>query len=636
MCKQRKPGRFPKKGFGRPSPGRGLPLSVVLAEADEEVLVRHLTLFDLVVIGVAGTLGTGIFAVVGLIGHDYAGPAGIISWMLAGIGCVFSGLSYAELSSIIPSQGGAYAYAFVALGELPAAITAWCLTLEFGISSASVARMWADKVLEWVMMGSDSGMRRFAVAVLDPFPALGISPVAAGLQALCVFVLLKGVSVGKNITTVLTALKVAVCMFIIVAGLALFEGNNLVPFAPMGVAGIGGGTAVAFYGYIGFDEVCSLAGEAINPRKNVPLSMGYTLAIVGVAYALSALALAGMVASDTPAGASFVLAFSARGWEWASKIVAIGELVSLPVVVIAVFMVQPRLLSALAKDGLLPKSMSAMDEQGVLRTSTLISGAALVLTAGGAPFAILADFISAGVQICFAITNSCAIIVRRSNLDPTRPEPCRPLVLLFNGLCLLAALMAKLSMSVAGAAGGAVAVTMATWASAVAAGLAWLAAGVVMLAVSAWCPEPSRPLGGPQAFRGPFCPWVSAVGVGMNWFLITQFSWGSLLCTFLAVVGVCVWYFVYGCLAWQNSGASLEKKYDAVRNATRQKLDEELAKTKMKQGQDPDDFLYIKETVGDCLLDMGEHMYISKCYGDPLKRFFGENSRKDHNVFNIE
>lgn len=117
--------------------------------------------------------------------------------------------------------------------------------------------------------------------------------------------------------------------------------------------------------------------------------------------------------------------------------------------------------------------------------------------------------------LCSTLLNHCALshprhpahkharpparpFIVRSNLDPTRPEPCRPLVLLFNGLCLLAALMAKLSMSVAGAAGGAVAVTLATWASAVAAGLAWLAAGVVMLAVSAWCPEPSRPLGGPQ------------------------------------------------------------------------------------------------------------------------------------------
>ncbi|CAN0523263.1 unnamed protein product, partial [Ectocarpus sp. 12 AP-2014] len=125
----------------------GRPLSVVLMEASNDPLVRHLTLFDLIVIGVAGTVGSGIFAIVGLIGSTYAGPAAVVSWVLAGIGCVFSGLSYAELSSIIPSEGGTYAYAFVALGELPAIITAWCLTLEFGISGAAVARAWADKIV---------------------------------------------------------------------------------------------------------------------------------------------------------------------------------------------------------------------------------------------------------------------------------------------------------------------------------------------------------------------------------------------------------------------------------------------------------------------------------------------------------
>ncbi|CAM9380108.1 unnamed protein product, partial [Laminaria digitata] len=477
-----------------------------------------------------------------------AGPASVVSWVLAGIGCIFSGLSYAELSSAIPSQGGAYAYAFVALGELPAAITAWFLTLEFGVSSASVARVWADKVLEWVLMGSDSGMRRFLVVVLDPFPGLSISPVAAGLQALCVLVLLRGVKVGKRITTVLTALKLAVCAFIIIAGLALFKGDNLVPFAPMGASGIARGSAAAFFGYLGYDEVCALAGEAINPRKNVPLAIAYILATVSVSYVLSALALAGMVAASAPAGASFVLAFAARGWGWASKVVAIGEIVSLPVVVLAALMVQPRLLSVLASDGLLPKYLSATDEQGVLRTATLISGVATVVVAGVVPFAELADFISAGVLMAFAVTNSCAIIVRRSNLDPARPGPCRPLVLLFNGLCLLAGLMLKLAMGSAGAAGGAVsAATVVMSASAATSALCLLAAGVAMLAVSKWCPEQPHPLGGPQqAFRGPFSPWVPALGIVVNWFLFAQLSWTGLLCTLWAIAGVCVLYFVYG------------------------------------------------------------------------------------------
>eukprot|EP00903_Cladosiphon_okamuranus_P014727 g13647.t1 len=539
------------------------PLAVVLTEASEDTLIRHLSLLDLVVIGVAGTVGSGIFAIVGLIGSAYAGPAGIVSWLLAGIGCVFSGLSYAELSSIVPSEGGTYAYAFVALGELPAMITAWCLTLEFGISGAAVARIWADKVSEWVALGDDDGggateMRRFWMFALDPFPRVfgGISPLAGLLLAVCVLVLLRGVEMGKRVTTVMTAIKMAVCAFIIVGGLMLFQPGNMVPFAPMGVSGVVRGSAAAFFGYLGYDEVCALAGESINPRRDVPLAIAYTLLIVSVTYVLSALALAGMVPLDGSAdGSSFVLAFAARGWGWACQVVAVGELVSLPVVVLASFLVQPRLLFVLASDGLLPKSLSSTDGQGVLRRATIVSGAAMVVIAVVVPFAALDDLISAGVLLCFAVTNSCAIVIRRSNLDPIAPGPCRPLVLLFNALCLAGGLLVRVActaadqvhMSQAGGGGGSTAAAAAeATAAAAAAGLVFLAAGLVMLALSVCCPELPNPLGGPEAFRGPFSPWVPAVGTAISWVLLTQLDWASLRWTLWAAGAVSLWYFTYG------------------------------------------------------------------------------------------
>eukprot|EP00752_Nemacystus_decipiens_P010846 g9644.t1 len=537
------------------------PLAVVLMEATDDTLVRHLTLMDLIVIGVAGTVGSGIFAIVGLIGSSYAGPAGIVSWLLAGIGCVFSGLSYAELSSIIPSEGGTYAYAFVALGELPAIITAWCLTLEFGISGAAVARVWADKVLEWVALGDDDGagsqMRSFWMFVLDPLPRIfgGISPLAGLLQAACVLVLLRGLEMGKRVTTVMTAIKMAVVAFIIVGGLMLFQPGNMVPFAPRGVSGVIRGSSAAFFGYLGYDEVCALAGESINPRRDVPLAIAYTLLIVAITYVLSALALSGMVPFDgSPDGSSFVLAFAARGWGWACQVVAVGELVSLPVVVLASFLVQPRLLFVLASDGLLPKSLSSMDGQGVLRRATIVSGATMVVLAAVVPFAAMDDLISAGVLLCFAITNSCAIVIRRSNLDPIAPGPCRPLVLLFNALCLAGGLLVRVActaadqvqLSKAGGGGASTAAQAAEATAAAAAALAFLAAGLVVLTLSMCCPELPNPLGGPEAFRGPFSPWVPAMGAAISWVLLTQLSWASLRWTLWAVGAVSLWYFTYG------------------------------------------------------------------------------------------
>ncbi|CAM9474792.1 unnamed protein product [Ascophyllum nodosum] len=516
------------------------PLSVMLLETSEDTLIRHLTLFDLVIIGVAGTIGTGVFAIVGLIGSSYAGPAGVVSWLLAGVGCVFSGLSYAELSSIIPSEGGTYAYAFVALGELPAAIAAWCLTLEFGVSGAAVARVWADNILEWVLLGGETRWRALGVALLDPIPSLGVSPLAAILQAVWVAVLLRGVAIGKRLTTVLTVIKMAVCAFIIIAGFVLFRPENMVPFAPMGMPGIVRGSSAAFFGYLGYDEVCTMAGESLNPRRDVPLSIAYTLGIVSFTYIVSALVLSGMVPKDSPGDASFVMAFAERGWIWASQIVAIGEVVSLPVVVLASFLAQPRLLFVLANDGLLPKSLSAMDERGVLRKATLVSGVAMAVVAGVAPFDALDGFISAGVLLSFAITNSCAIVVRRSNLDHAMPGYCRPLVLVINGLSFAAGLLVR-GMSDTPVEDKATRATVGAAAS-----LVFLAVAVVTLAVVAYCPELPNPHGGPQAFRSPLSPWVQTVGIAVSWVLVAQLSVSSLLWTLFGVAMVALWYFTYG------------------------------------------------------------------------------------------
>ncbi|CAM9796350.1 unnamed protein product, partial [Choristocarpus tenellus] len=129
---------------------RRKPLQVVHAEEDQGELERTLGFWDLVAVGVGGTVGSGVFVLTGLVAHDLAGPAGVFSWILAGLGCVLNGLSFAELAWRVPSAGGPYAYTFVALGELPATVVGWCLTLEYGLSSSAIARSWGDKVGLWL------------------------------------------------------------------------------------------------------------------------------------------------------------------------------------------------------------------------------------------------------------------------------------------------------------------------------------------------------------------------------------------------------------------------------------------------------------------------------------------------------
>jgi len=210
------------------------PKHICIAEQVTDKLERTLSLFDLICIGVGGTVGSGVFVLTGLIAREYAGPGVVISWIIAGICCIFSAMSYAEMACRIPSAGSTYAYAYCALGELPAVLAAWFLSLEYGISGAAVARSWGDKFI--ILLDSCCGLGSY----LDP--GYGVNVVAALLQCLVVCILLAGVSVGKLTVNFFTVLKMVVVLFIIVAGLALFHPANVSDWAPYGSAGILRGT----------------------------------------------------------------------------------------------------------------------------------------------------------------------------------------------------------------------------------------------------------------------------------------------------------------------------------------------------------------------------------------------------------
>ena len=212
---------------------------------------RHLSLFDLVSIGVGGTIGSGIFVLNGLIANQYAGPATFISWIISGIAAMLSGCCYAELSGRIPSAGSSYAYAFVALGELPAFITAGMLTLEFLLSGSAVARSWGDKLVEYFRVELD-----FSLRFLEP--GYGINPAACLVSLSCSILVLAGVKESKKVTDLFTWLKVSLVVFMTVGGFVLFNKDNLQPFIPpeFGASGILRGAVSSFFGFLGFDAVC--------------------------------------------------------------------------------------------------------------------------------------------------------------------------------------------------------------------------------------------------------------------------------------------------------------------------------------------------------------------------------------------
>jgi amino acid transporter len=339
----------------------------------------------------------------------FAFTAGVVwSWIIAGFGCSFSALSYAEMASRVPSAGSSYAYVYTTLGELPAVLAAWCLTLEYGLSGAAVARSWGEKVVDWA---GSVGLEIWAP--LDP--GVGINIFAALLQASMVVLLLGGVNIGKNVVNFFTVVKMVLVLFMIVAGLSLFRPSNVTNWAPMGFSGILRGSTSAFFGYLGYDEVCCLAAEAKNPQETLPKAVFGTIGTVTVLYSLGALALAGMMPyQDIDSNSGFSEAFKDRDWHWAQQIVAVGEICTLPLVVLISFIAQPRLQFAMAQDGLLPRVFAEVDSSGNLRNGILISGVILTAVALFVPFTFLDDMISAGVLLSFNLTNTALIVTHRS------------------------------------------------------------------------------------------------------------------------------------------------------------------------------------------------------------------------------
>lgn len=290
-------------------------------EEGSAVIHRHLTLFDLVLVGVGGTIGSGIFVLTGYIAHHYAGPATFVSFAISGLAACCSGLCYAELAGRIPASGSTYAYAYVALGELPAVLSAACLTLEYLVSGAAVARSWGDKVVLWLQ--DELGWEQ-AQTYLDP--GFGLNPMAFLISTACVLLLVDGVRESKFVTNVFTVLKVALVIFMTVGGYCLLDGSNLKPFVPYGSAGVLRGATSSFYGYLGFDEVCCISGEAKHPERDVPRAVLWTLSIVSLLYVLASLALTGMQPSEQMSDTSaFPEAFRYNNVEWAAQLSAVSS-----------------------------------------------------------------------------------------------------------------------------------------------------------------------------------------------------------------------------------------------------------------------------------------------------------------------
>lgn len=280
---------------------------------------RHLSLWDLVAIGVGGTVGSGIFVLAGYVAHHYAGPSTTLSFAMAGLAAACSGICYAELAGRLPSGGSTYTFCYTAMGEVFAVLGMACLSLEYVVAGAAVARSWGTKTNQWILHNVDDNDNN------ENEDGNTLNLWACAVCVVSTAILVKGIKESKLATNVFTVIKVALVLFMTVGGFCYFSLDNWTPFVPRGQSGIAEGATACFFAYLGYDGVCVLAGEAQRPRRNVPRAVLWTLAIVTVLYMLAVLALTGMLPyqqlDDTSA---FYQAFQHHQAPWLAQITAVN------------------------------------------------------------------------------------------------------------------------------------------------------------------------------------------------------------------------------------------------------------------------------------------------------------------------
>ncbi len=448
------------------------PTGLLLTEASGGRRLRSiLGALQLTSLGVGAIVGAGIFVIIGLVARDKAGASTMLSFVIAGTACAFAALCYAEFAAMVPVAGSAYTYAYATLGELFAWIIGWDLLLEYGVGAASVAHGWSHYFLDFVgLLGlrlpyawthspfdfnPSTGQFISTAAIID-LPALAISAVLTAILVI-------GIRQSATFNAGMVAIKLTIILVILVIGVSHIESQNWHPFAPYGYAGIsffghtifgqqaaGGeplgtlaGAAMVFYAYIGFDSVSTHAEEARNPSRDVPIGIIGSLMLCTVLYVAVAAVLTGMVPYNRiDIDAPLSKAFSGVGLPWTHGLISLGALTGITSVLMVLMLSQPRIMLAMARDGLLPsRFFGAVHER--FRTpwkSTLVTGAAVGTLGSLLPLRVLAELVNIGTLLAFVIVCSAVLIMRWREPDVARPFRCPfvPLVpALGIGFCLL-------------------------------------------------------------------------------------------------------------------------------------------------------------------------------------------------------
>jgi basic amino acid/polyamine antiporter, APA family len=434
-------------------------------------LKRVLGAGDLIMLAIGAVIGAGIFGAIGTAAAGQTGPDGavirygagpalVFSFMLLGGACALAALCYAELASMIPQAGSAYAYAYATLGEVVAWVIGWDLILEYAVGNVAVAISWGDyfttllrgvgvDIPTWLTTGYRTALLSSNPDVnglLQTAPRVAGIPIlvnvpAFGIVMAITWLLLRGARESSTANNAMVVVKLLALGLFIAVGLGNIDAANLEPFAPNGFTGIHQGAAIVFFAYIGFDAISTAAEETTNPQRNLPIGILGGLAVCTLIYVIVGFVLTGMApytelaVADPLAHALTLAGYTGVGW-----VVALGAAVSMAAVLLVFQYGQPRIFFAMARDGLLPQWAARVDPKTrIPYTTTLVTGVLVALASLVGDAAETYDLTNIGTLFAFALVCAGVLVLRVK--EPQRPRPFRvPMVWVVAPLGIVACL----------------------------------------------------------------------------------------------------------------------------------------------------------------------------------------------------
>ncbi len=407
----------------------------IIEGAQKNSLKKTLGAFDLILLGIGCTIGTGIFVLTGVAAAEYAGPAISISYLLAGLACIFAGLAYTELASMVPVAGSAYTYSYAILGEFIAWLVAWGLILEYTVAASTVAAGWSGYFVGILNQGG--------IHLPDAFTKIPSEGGFINLPAVCIslFVgglLIRGTKESVMVNRILVGLKLGVIFLFLVIAAPHIKMENYAEFAPFGWNGIAAGAATIFFAYLGFDAVATTAEECKNPNRDLPIGIIGSLLICTVLYIATSLVLTGIVHySELNNAEPMARALRQNGSNIGSALVGTGAVAGMVTVLLVLMYGQSRVFFVMSRDGLIPNVFSKLHKKfATPHISCAIVMVAVATISGFTPIHTMGQMSSLGTLFAFFVVAIGVLVLRFTRPELKRPFRC-PMVFVTAPMALL-------------------------------------------------------------------------------------------------------------------------------------------------------------------------------------------------------